>query len=88
MKDSGFHSLYETECHVCANTMEIFEKAQLNNLCIETLARDIGATTEELEALQDADHCDPHLVIHLSRRLGLQPPESCPKINRLRENVQ
>ena len=59
MKDAGFKTLYEAECNVCANTMGIFEKADLENMSMASLARDVNATPEELEALRDADRCDP-----------------------------
>ena len=69
MKDAEFKSLYEAECNVCAKTMEIFGKVDCENISMSGLARDVNPDPAALEALRDADHCDPHLVIRLCRRL-------------------
>lgn len=82
MKDGAFRALYDAECNVCANTMRIFEKAELDNISLDRLAGEVNAAPEDLEALRDADHCDPHLVIRLCRRLGLAVPEHCPRLRR------
>ena len=79
MKDSAFKALYEAECHVCATTMEIIAKAETENISLTDLARDVSADPQELEMLRDADHCNPHLVVLLCRRLGLREPASCPR---------
>ena len=79
MKDSAFKALYEAECHVCATTMEIVAKAEIETISLTDLARDVNADPQELEMLRDADHCNPDLVVRLCRRLGLREPASCPR---------
>lgn len=79
MKDSAFKALYEAECHVCATTMEIFAKVEMENISLTNLAREVNADPHEMEMLRDADHCNPHLVVRLCRRLGLRVPEACPR---------
>ena len=80
MKDNGFKAYYEAQCHVCANTMWIFEKAAHEEISMTALAKQAGTTPEALAALRDADHCDPRLVIRLCRQLGLQEPANCPRL--------
>lgn len=79
MKDPVFKALYEEECHVCAKTMQIFAKTQQENIALVHLADLMGVTVDRLEALRDADECDPELVVRLCRHLGLAVPESCPR---------
>jgi hypothetical protein len=81
MENSGFKTLYEAECNVCANTMEIFQKAEIEHISMNCLASEVDTDPEKIDALRDADHCDPYLVIRLCRHLGLREPENCPKLN-------
>ena len=81
MKNTEFKAFYETECHVCANTMGIFEKADRESISTHCLARAAGADPARLIALRDAEHCDPGLVIRLCHHLGLQAPRDCPKLD-------
>ena len=83
MKDADFKALYEDRCCVCANTVAIFEKTEAENISMSTLAEDVDTAPEQLHQLRDADHCNPHLVVLLCRRLGLQVPESCSKLDRI-----
>ena len=80
MKDHRFKTYYEAECHVCANTMEIFARAAHEEISIAALAEQANTTPEALVALRDADHCDPRLVSRLCHQLGLQPPKNCPRL--------
>lgn len=80
MKDAGFKALYDQECNVCRNTVGIFEKAAGEGVSMTALAAEVDSSPEALEALRDADCCDPRLVIRLCRRFGLPVPESCPKL--------
>ena len=79
MKDAGFRALYAAECHVCRTTLRIFEKVALENISLENLARDVNADPTAVAALRDADCCDPALVMRLCQRLGIDPPEACPR---------
>lgn len=79
MEDPAFRALYEKECHVCAKTMQIFAKTQQEKIALTHLAEVMGVTVERLEALRDADDCDPELVVRLCRHLELAIPESCPR---------
>ncbi|BBO72389.1 hypothetical protein DSCA_63190 [Desulfosarcina alkanivorans] len=80
MNDTGFRTVYDAECHVCANTMGIFEKADREKIPLARLAREVDAELPELEALRDADHCDPRLAVRLCRRLGIRQPDDCPRL--------
>ena len=78
LNNLSFRELYEKECHVCRNTLRIFEKMTGENLSIEKMAAVLGADFRSLQLLQDADYCDPELVVRLCRELDLPVPESCP----------
>ena len=82
MKDADFKALYDDQCCVCANTVAIFEKMEAEKISMSALAEDVESDPEQLHRLRDADHCNPHLVIRLCRRLGLHVPESCSKLDR------
>ena len=79
MQDAGFKAFYDRECHVCAKTVQIFAHAEEKGMSLALLAESVGVGLEDLEALRDADRCDPAMVIHLCRHLGLPAPESCPR---------
>lgn len=87
MKDTDFKTLYEMECNVCAQTMRIFEKADLEKISISSLASAIEADAADLEALRDADKCDLNMVLRLCRHLGLPTPNNCPKLNNPAESI-
>jgi hypothetical protein len=59
--------------------MAIFEKVDCEHISMAALARDVKTEVAALEALRDADHCDPGLVIRLCRHLGLPEPDVCPR---------
>lgn len=80
MCDPAFQSLYQQECHVCAHTMGIFQKAIEMGLSNEQLASDLAVDPEKIRRLADADHCDPPLVVRLCRRLDLPVPKDCPRM--------
>ena len=82
MKDPAFKALYKQECHVCARTVQIFARAEQEGVSISQLAEDTGVDADALKALQDADYCDPELVIHLCRHLGLPVPEDCLRLGK------
>lgn len=83
MQNAEFRAFYETECHVCANTVGIFAKAEADGISLTTLAEMVDTTAASLAGLRDADHCDPQLVIRLCRQLGMQEPQVCPRLTRL-----
>lgn len=76
----SFKAFYDHECHVCANTVRIFEKLERDHLDLAQVATELGVQPADLRSLRDADYCDPRLVIQLCRHLGLEPPESCPRL--------
>lgn len=80
MKDTAFKALYERECHVCAKTVQIFAKTEQDGISLTRLAEAAGVDMAALEALRDADCCDPAVVIHLCRHLGLPAPDRCPRL--------
>lgn len=80
MQDRRFCALYEAECHVCANTVRIFERVERDGLSLSALARIAAVDTQALTALRDAERCDPHVVMRLCRHLRLPVPRHCPKL--------
>ena len=82
MQNPEFRAFYEAECHVCANTVGIFAKAEVDGISLTVLAEMVDTTAASLAALRDAEHCDPRLVIRLCRQLGLQAPQACPRLTR------
>jgi hypothetical protein len=82
MKNPAFKALYKQECHVCAKTVQIFAKTEMEKVSLSQLAEDTGVDAGALKALRDADYCDPELVIHLCRHLGLPTPEACPRLGK------
>jgi hypothetical protein len=79
MNDASFREFFEKECHVCANTVSIFEKMDRDRLSIETVASLLQADPQSLQKLRDADYCDPELVVRLCRQLELPIPQDCPR---------
>lgn len=79
MKNPAFRAMYEQECHVCAKTMQIFATTDQNGISLAHLAKATGAHIDAVQALRDADACDPDLVIRICRHLGLSTPQDCPR---------
>ncbi len=79
MKDPAFRQRYKQECHVCANTVQIFAKIEHDGTSLTQLSAATGADEKKLKALRDADYCDPEMVIRLCRYLELPIPEQCPR---------
>jgi hypothetical protein len=78
--DPDFQALYEGECNVCTSTMRIFARLHAEKQDCTELARALGVGHAALTALEDAEHCDPHLAIRLCRHLNLPIPENCPRL--------
>lgn len=85
IKDPSFRELFERECHVCRNTVIIFQTMSREEVSIEQMAVRLGIDPQPLWQLRDADYCDPELVVRLCRELGLPVPENCPRSTRRRE---
>jgi hypothetical protein len=79
MTDAPFREFYERECHVCPNTLRIFEKMDRDHLSIEEVASFLQTDPQCLQKLLDADYCDPDLVVRLCRQLELPVPCNCPR---------
>jgi hypothetical protein len=79
MTDASFRELFIRECHVCSNTLLIFEKMDRDHLSIEEVASLLGMDPQELQRLRDADYCDRELVIRLCKQLALPLPMNCPR---------
>jgi len=79
--DGAFKALYDCECNVCKYTVRIFESIDTQDIDMAHLAAEMGSDLSEIQALKDADACDPHLVIALCGRLGIDAPKSCPKLS-------
>ena len=79
IRNASFREFYEKECHVCPNTLRIFEKIDREHLSIEEAASLLQTNPQSLQKLQDADYCDPELVVRLCRQLGLPLPQNCPR---------
>jgi len=78
LKDAAFHAFFEKECHVCRITMSMIEKLQLSGKKEEAMSA-LGISEKAIRDLEDADYCDPALVIKLCKYLGIEPPTSCPR---------
>ena len=78
--DPAFRELFEKECHVCMNTMQIFARLEKQGLTPADLARDLGVSTAKVDNLASAEYCDPHLVVHICRHLDLPVPDNCPRM--------
>lgn len=79
-EDKEFCALYEQECNVCARTVRIFEKIAKAGVGLDRLAADLNVDVKVLIELEEADHCDPQVVIALCHYLSLKAPHSCPKL--------
>ena len=80
LEDPDFKTLYEAECHVCSNTIQIFAKLFEQNLSLELIGKQLDLDAKDLQLLLDGDYCDPPVVIRLCRHLGLHVPENCPRM--------
>lgn len=83
LRDKAFRALYERECHVCRVTVRIFETLEDEGISLAEVATALGVAEKDLQALKDADRCDPGLVVRLCRHLQLDPPEACPRMSGL-----
>lgn len=79
MSDVSFREFFEKECHVCSNTVMIFEKMDRDCISIESVASLLQADPQSIEKLRDADCCDAKLVVRLCRYLELPIPQHCPR---------
>ena len=77
MKDNDFRCLFEKECHICPNTLKIFDKIEKEKIMLEDLARQLQIDIQALRDLENADYCDPGLVVLLCNHLGIAPPSGC-----------
>lgn len=75
-----FKCLYDQECNICKFTVRIFEKIHLEKIFLDALANKLGIETQEIQELEEAEHCNPHLVIRLCDYLSLEAPSDCPKM--------
>jgi len=79
MRDASFRDFFEKECHICSNTLRIFEKMERDGLSIEEMASLLQTDPLSLQKLRDADYCNPELVLRLCRQLDLPLPQDCPR---------
>ena len=80
LDDEEFKCLFDQECNICKYTVRIIEKIHLEKIPIETLAKDLGVNKRNIQELEDAEHCNPHLVVRLCNHLSLEAPSHCPKL--------
>ena len=79
--DEEFKCLFDQECSICKFTVRIIEKIHLEKISLDELANKLGIKKQEIQELEDAEHCNPHLVVRLSKYLSLEAPSDCPKMN-------
>ena len=79
LRDPSFRDLFDRECHVCRNTLRIFQKMSREKCSMEKMAATLDVDTQSLQLLRDADYCDPDIVVRLCRELDLPLPEECPR---------
>lgn len=84
LEDPSFRESFEQQCHVCRNTIRIFQRMIEKKISIEEMAMILKVGPKSLQNLRDADYCDPDLVVRLCRELELSPPEACPRGDRRR----
>ena len=82
LSDPDFKRLFDEECHVCNNTMAIFQTALETGITLAQLATDLAVDVEKLHLLAASDYCDPPLTFRLCRHLGLPVPEHCPRMGK------
>lgn len=80
LNDEKFKCLFDQECNICKYTVRIIEKIHLEKIPMKTLAKDLGVNQQDIQELEDAEHCNPHLVIRLCKHLSLEAPSDCPKL--------
>jgi len=78
--DQEFKCLFDQECNVCKFTVRIIEKIHLEKISLDELADTLGIEKQKIQELEDAEHCNPHLVIRLADYLSLEAPADCPKM--------
>ena len=79
--DEEFKCLFDQECNICKVTVRIIEKIHLEEISLDALATKLGVEKQEIQELEDAEHCNPNLVIRLCNYLSLEAPSDCPKMN-------
>lgn len=75
-----FKCLFDQECNICKYTVRIIEKIHREKIPLQTLAGELGVNKQDIQDLEDAEHCNPHLVIRLCNHLSLEAPSDCPKL--------
>ena len=81
LSDPAFEDFYRRECHVCPCTVRIAEAFDAAPAALQNAAAAVGAAPDAVQALVDADHCDPALTARLCRHLNLPVPENCPRMS-------
>lgn len=80
LADPSFKRLYDQECHVCRTTLKIVEILTEKGIAVETLTRELGCSTDDIENLMDAEYCDPLLVQRICRHLSIPVTGQCPRL--------
>ena len=81
LADASFRELFERECHICTNTLQIIAQMHRENREAADVARALGVDPAAVENLATADYCDPRLVIRLCKHFDLPKPENCPRLH-------
>lgn len=80
LDDADFKSVFDANCSICRHTVAVFAKLHEEKIPLEKLAGELGIDGQVLRDLEEADRCDPKVVILLCRHLGLPVPEACPSM--------
>lgn len=80
LDDKKFKSLFDQECNICKFTVRIIEKIHLEKIYLDELANKLGIEKQDIQELEDAEHCNPHLVLRLADYFSLKAPSDCPKM--------
>lgn len=82
LADPEFRAGYDSWCEACACTVEIVGRIHAAGVAVPDLARQLGLTSEQLEAFIDAERCEYVVMDKLCGHFGLIPPADCPRRGR------
>ncbi len=84
LEDGPFKSMFQKECHICGNTVNLVSKLEEDRAVLLKILEKQGISQQAYNNFKQGDNCLPEIVLKLYDGLGLDPEgllNDCPKLN-------